>query len=358
MATVRKRGKLWYARYKDVNGWRELKGYADKGETERMAQRKQDEARAITLGDVDPQAEARRRERNKAALDHVELFRQDMEAKARHPRHVHFTITNIKRFLEFCGAPSAAAITRPMVAAWQAHCLKTGYPVLGHTDPEPDSRKTINHRLASVRAWLRYLTHIGALDRCIMEGYEMLATKGHEVYHRRALTAGQAAALVTKTPDAGRRELYRFAILTGLRRSECASMTPASFNFERRTITVNAKDAKRKTDHQTIPMHVDLVEPLTTLAAGKAQDAPVFAVPHRNDVVRILHADCAAAGIPTEGIDFHALRHTFCSLLAAQQIRPEILMKLARHRDIDTTMRYYVHFKSDDERKAIDEIAI
>ena len=104
-------------------------------------------------------------------------------------------------------------------------------------------------------------------------------------------------------------------------------------------------------------MNSHLIEPLRKLIDGKAADCPIFNVPNRTTIVATLHADCRAGKVDTKDIDFHALRHTYCSLLAEQQIRPEILMKLARHRDIATTMKYYVHFKPDDERRAIDLIA-
>jgi integrase len=327
----------------------------------KLARRLEDEAKAVAVGDVDPQAEARRQERAKLATEHLEMYRADLVSKGRHPRHIHVVIDHIKRCLAFTGVTTASALTRPMLASWQTHCLTVGYP--NHRKPEgpdnkpvPDSRKTILHRLSAVRGWLRYLVNIGAIDRCVMEGWEMLATKGYETKHRRALSKAEAEALIAKCPDDHRREIYRFALYTGLRRSEVASMTPASFDFPRKTITIDAKHAKRKTDHQILPMHSKLVEPLRKLCEGKAPDAPIFSVPGRAMVVPTLHADCKAAGIDPKDIDFHALRHSFCSLLAEQGIRPEVLMRLARHKDISTTMRFYVHFKPDDERAALERL--
>jgi integrase len=358
MSTVQKRGDKWYAIYKDRAGkWKQKVGYSDKAETVRLARRLEDEEHAVAIGDVDPQAQARRIERAKPASEHVQMFRAHMESKKRHPNHVQYTIKDVERFIEHSGVKTAAAITRPMVDAWRAFCTTTGYPksAKGET-PEPDSPKTANRRVASVRAWLRYLYDNEAVTRVVIDRIEMLHTKGHETKRRRALTAAEVAALIEKCPDENRRELYRFATLTGFRRSECESMTPAAFDFENRTVTVSAIHAKRKTDHQIIPMHSRLIEPLKGLCKGKPADAPLFNVPNRTDVVSTLHADCAAAGVATNDVDFHALRHTFCSLLAAQGIRPEVLMKLARHRDIATTMRYYVHFKPDDERAALERI--
>lgn len=359
MATVQKRGDKWYAIFKDSNGkWRQQVGYTDKSETVGLARRLEDEAHKIAIGYIDPQAQARRVERAEPVAAHLEMFKARMESKSPHPNHVQYTLKDCQRLIEFSGITTAAAITLPMVDAWRSHCLTKGYPDHRHPDgdPIPDSRKTANRRVSSVKAFLRFLASVGAIDRVVIDSYEMLHTKGHETKHRRAMSKAEAEALIAKCPNEHRRELYRFALLTGFRRSECASMTSASFNFDRRTITVWAKFAKRKTDNQIIPMHSRLVEPLKKLVAGKAVEAPVFNVPNRTDVVPTLHADCKAAGVSPTNIDFHALRHSFCSLLAENNIRPEVLMKLARHRDIATTMRYYVHFKADDERAALERI--
>ncbi|MFW5915566.1 MAG: tyrosine-type recombinase/integrase [Planctomycetota bacterium] len=44
-----------------------------------------------------------------------------------------------------------------------------------------------------------------------------------------------------------------------------------------------------------------------------------------------------------ERVNFHALRHTFCMLLANAGTPPHTLMKLARHSKIQSTMKYYTH---------------
>lgn len=359
MATVQKRGMKWYAIFTDHQGrQRQKSGYTDKTETIRLANRLEDEARRIRLGDVDPQADARRIERAKPANDHLASFKAHMASKKRHPKHIAYTAKDVERCFAHAGITSAAQLTLPQVDAWRSSCLNTGYPE--HHDqngtPTPDSRKTANRRIASVRAFLRFLHRIGAVERVVTDGYELLDTKGHETKQRRALSADESRQLLASCPDVHRREIYRFALLTGFRRSEIASMTPASFDFSHRTITVLASDAKHKGDHQIIPMHKALIVPLTQLCQGKEAGAAIFTFCAEKNVVKVLLGDCKEAGIDTTHVDFHALRHTYISGLAEQNIRPEILMKLARHRQLQTTLRYYVHFRPDDERAAIDRL--
>lgn len=65
----------------------------------------------------------------------------------------------------------------------------------------------------------------------------------------------------------------------------------------------------------------------------------------------MLRADLAAAGVPysvetVEGpkfADFHALRHTYLSSLAASGVGPKELQDLARHSDPRLTLGIYTH---------------
>src|SRR5437899_142545 len=95
MATITRKAKggKWYAIYTDEKGKQRWKAaYTDKAESLRYAQRMEDEARAIRLGDVDPQAEARRVQRAKPATDHIADYETYLKAKGCNKWHVSYTI--------------------------------------------------------------------------------------------------------------------------------------------------------------------------------------------------------------------------------------------------------------------------
>jgi hypothetical protein len=54
--------------------------------------------------------------------------------------------------------------------------------------------------------------------------------------------------------------------------------------------------------------------------------------------------------------DFHALRHSFCSALAAAGTNPKVLQSLARHSDIRLTLDTYTHMDRSEESKAINRM--
>jgi integrase len=374
MATVLKRSKKskrWTGVFTDKDGkqvWQAL--FADKAESLRTAQRLEDEARRVRIGDLDPQADARRVERARPAAEHLSGFRESLEANVRAANHVAYTIRDVELFIAHAGVTHSAGVTRRHVDAFRTHCLTVGFadarsmrmkrgPDEPAPAPKPDSRKTVNRRVASVRAWLYWCMQAGVIDRNPLHKYGMLATKGHETRHRRALSREELDALLATVGDCHRGDVYRFAAYTGFRREEIASFTTRSFDLsDQPTVTITAAKAKNKKDHQTLPLHRDLVPIVTRLIAGAPSlDAPLFKTPPKNDAVKIIRADLAAAGVEDVGrVDFHALRHTFITMLAAQQIRPEILQKLARHRNIQTTMSYYVHWRPQDERLAVERL--
>jgi len=72
----------------------------------------------------------------------------------------------------------------------------------------------------------------------------------------------------------------------------------------------------------------------------------------------MIRADCEAAGIDCENngqgkIDFHSLRHTTGSLLAASGVHPKIAQSIMKHSDINLTMSIYTHTLTGQESQAI-----
>jgi len=74
----------------------------------------------------------------------------------------------------------------------------------------------------------------------------------------------------------------------------------------------------------------------------------IFKMPRSDDVVKMLRADLADAGIVYRDdsgrvVDFHALRHSFISNLVAAGVYPETAQTLARHSSVTFTFDRYSH---------------
>jgi integrase len=259
---------------------------------------------------------------------------------------VSYTVADIKAFFAFAALTHASAAQRGHVDTWVMR-LKA----------DDDAPRTINRRVGAVQAFLKHLHRSGALTDYVLHGYPKQKVGGTDRRKRRALAADECEKLLAKAP-ADRRKVYRFALLTGFRFSEIRSLTPASFNLEARTVTVKANDAKNKNKDQTIPLAAALAPMVKELLAGKRRGDSVFTMPRREEAAKVLRGDCAAAQVDTTHVDFHCLRHTFITRLAEALVHPKILQELARHSSIDTTLRYYTHFRQTDERNAIDNLPV
>lgn len=169
------------------------------------------------------------------------------------------------------------------------------------------------------------------------------------------MTAPKSLLLGDTTPE-GRRNLYMFALKTGLRVNECRQVTPAMFDMKHSTINLPAHIKKAKRD-QVIPLHTGLVKLVKRLGQGLAPDAPMFGkLPTKKNTIDNLRRDCKHADIDVKNVGFHSLRYTFCTLLARENVHPALLQKLARHADLKTTLSFYVHLQRSDEADAINRL--
>jgi hypothetical protein len=83
-----------------------------------------------------------------------------------------------------------------------------------------------------------------------------------------------------------------------------------------------------------------------------------FNMPSKHRVAKMVKADLADAGIDYVDdagryADFHSLRHTTGSLLAASSVHPKASQSIMRHADINLTMSRYTHIFRGQESEAV-----
>ena len=178
---------------------------------------------------------------------------------------------------------------------------------------------------------------------------------------RALLAAASASAAVFRgLTGRDRAALYSVAMTTGFRVAELASLTPSSFDLaaEPATATVEAAYSKnRRSSVQPLPADVALA--LRDYLDGRAAAAPVWPGGWAGDAADMLRLDLDAAGVAfrdAEGrvADFHALRHSFITLLQRSGVHPKLAQELARHSDIRLTMNVYTHARLHDLAGAVD----
>ncbi len=161
---------------------------------------------------------------------------------------------------------------------------------------------------------------------------------------------------------------------------EPVSMNEDTVSFDldgaRPTVTVLAAYSKRRRE-DVLPLRPDTAAELRDLLGRKMPDLPAFNVPDKT--AKMFRADLAAARAAwLEGTtsaqdrrsgegstflsycdasgrvaDFHALRHTAGSLLAASGAHPKVAQTIMRHSDINLTLSLYSHTYAGQEADAV-----
>ena len=151
-------------------------------------------------------------------------------------------------------------------------------------------------------------------------------------------------------------EVYHVGCATGLRLSELASLTLESFDLDadRPVVTVAAAQTKNKRRAvQRLPRQ--LAPALRVYLAGRPAGTPVWPGTWAERAAKMLRRDLEEAGLPyvvagPDGplfADFHALRHTYVTMLSRAGASAKDAQSLARHSDPRLTLGVYTHADDD-----------
>lgn len=158
--------------------------------------------------------------------------------------------------------------------------------------------------------------------------------------------------------------LFRFALLTGLRASECMKLTWADIDWGNRLIRVHGKGGKIA----NIPLEPDVRDLLFPLQKHHAEVVFCYRVartrggrikgewlPINKDGLQTRwRRDRAAAGVL--GYRWHDNRHTAATRVLRASKNLKAVQRLLRHSDIATTTKY-AHVTDDDVREALNSAA-
>jgi integrase len=350
---------VWYYRYVDADSVkREAKGCTDKRATEELARAAESEAAKVRAGLIDPKEDAYRKADTKPIGKHLDDFHSHLTAKGDTPKHAHMIRAHVARIVGQARIDRISGLSPSSVQS----ALKTLHD-------GGRSLQTCNHALRAVKSFSRWLRKDGrAREDALadMGGFNVATDRCHE---RRAFTDEELVRLVRAAeggpvilgmtgPD--RAMLYRGAVGTGLRANELRSLTPESFHLDGdhpRLILRPADEKARRGAEQ--PISRTLADALRPWLAGKAPGCPVFALPEKT--ARMLREDLEAARIAYRDdsgrvLDFHALRHTYVTLLARSGAPVKVVQTLARHSDPKLTLNTYTHLTVFDTAPALDAL--
>ena len=187
-----------------------------------------------------------------------------------------------------------------------------------------------------------------------------------------SITVKSMSRLLEATKAAGKRFsikgyeralLYRLAAESGLRADELRSLKVSSFDFKNRIVSVKSGCTKNKKE-VIMPLRPNTAAELKDFFKGKMPNIKAFGGTRKQLTKRtsdMIKADLEDAGIPyvddaERYADFHSLRHTTGSLLAASGVHPKVAQSIMRHSDINLTMSLYTHTLRGQESEAIENL--
>lgn len=340
----------WWGRYKDAKGnWQRVAlfrdGVASLAELVRLQTNAEKEAANILPGNLDELQQ----HANRPIAEHVTAYITALKIDNRDADHIRIAEWTLNKLIAMGVWKVVGDISITSMRAILASL--TG------------QKKTVSYRnkfISRAKAFDNWLAKDGRIQSRKLEGLKKVSEEDAEKKRaRRPLEAGEVVALLNAAPPP-RAAVYRFLVFTGLRRGELRQLrwSDLRLNAESPFIYLRPEITKNRKAGQ-IPLHPDL------LAWVKEQpdstgDGFIFAsVPD----VATLKKDLASAGIPFvdasgRRVDIHALRHTFCTLLALSGATMKAAQTLMRHSDPKLTANVYSQVAADVNTAAISRLKL
>jgi integrase len=355
----KKRNANWYFEYCDHNGKKRMrKGFTDKSLTEQLAVKLETEARLRRMGYIDDRQAELAEGKKSAVSKHLDDYERSLSTRKNTSKHVKLTMGRVRRIVVGCKIEMLGDISADAVGEFMLELQVE--EDLGH--------RTYNHYLQAMEGFCSWLVKKRRLSVNPVMGIERLNNATDVRHQRRALTPEEFANLVQSARASSetiqcydgetRSRIYVLSYMTGLRRSELASLTPQNFNFigDPPTLSVQATISKHRRK-DLLPLHPELVPMLLNWLKGLGPEEPLFPKLARRRTWLMVKKDLERVGIPYETADgfadFHAAgRHTHITELLRNGASLTEAKELARHTDVNMTMRY-THIGINDQARAL-----
>ena len=389
----------WYVRYRDSAGKmrRKSTGCRDKQAAERILADLLADTEKVKAG-VMSQGEMSAAEHLDTPIRvHTEDYLADLASKTIRGRrvsakHVSHVRSKLGRVVRECRLRTLKGIDRHVVQRWMNKLARTPRDP-GDPASEPISARTINMHRAAIVAFCNWCVTEDRLAANPL-GDLLSAEEAEPTRKRRPLNEDEIARLLdaaqnrplrdaqtirlgknkgkllAKVGAAERRRLerrgceralvYKFMMLTGLRRGEVASLTIGSLQLDASDPYVHIEGRHAKSGRAaTLPLRADLADDLRKHITDRdrtGSNTSLFTL--GRNFLRTFNLDLAAAGISKRDaqgrtVDVHSLRHTFATLMARNGVSPSVAQKLMRHSDIRLTMNTYTHLGLADTAGAV-----
>ncbi len=276
MASVRKRGAVWYYRYVDADGVKQsVKGCSNERATWDMAHAAEAEAAKIRAGLIDPKDLAMRQHDARPLANHIRDWHAFMLAKESTAQHADLSRNRVTRVMELAKVDRISLMSPSKVQAALKAIRDTKV-----------SLRSIHHYTRAVKAFSRWLWRDGRAREYTLAH---LTSPNPETDRRRVrraldadelrriLDAAERGPVVLKVLGPDRAMLYRLAMATGFRANELRTLTPEAFDLDGDPPTVTAKAAYSKRRRKDVqPIQSAMADALRPWLAARPSGKPLF----------------------------------------------------------------------------------
>ena len=294
---------------------------------------------------------------SKLLQEHVEDYIKSLSAKGRTEKYIAGIKSILARIFTDCKFVLWSDISASRLERYLDELRDGGNGI---------SARTFNSNLKAVKQFCNWIVKNGRASESPVMCLECLNTETDKRHPRRALEPDEIRQLLKAAVASPKRFgmtgyarvlLYRLAIETGLRASELRSLRISSFDFDDCTVTVEAGYSKHRR-RDILPLKPETTAELKGFLGDKIPGLNAFNMPSKDRVAKMIKADLADGGIDYVDdagryADFHSLRHTTGSLLAASGVHPKVAQTIMRHADINLTMSLYTYTLKGQEFSAV-----
>jgi len=326
----------------------------------------------------------------KPLADHIADWKAALLAKGNTLAYASLSANRVRKIIGGCGFKFWSDISASKLQSFLAG-LRADRRKDDETVVRGMSAASYNYYQRDAKSFCKWMVRDGRASESALTHLQGVNVRTDRRHDRRALSPDELRRLLDSTAGAPERFgmsgadralLYRLAVETGLRAGELRSLTRGSFHLgDEPSVTIAAAYAKNRRQ-DTLPLRAETAKLLAAHVAGKMPQAEVFAMPPRQHLAEMFRADLADARKAwleahqnaqdaseaakgtflaySDGAgrkaDFHALRHSFISNLAAGGVNPKTAQTLARHSTITLTMDRYTHLYAGDMSAALDAL--
>ncbi len=283
---------------------------------------------------------------HRALSNHQQDFLGDLRAKGRNERYVKGIEHCLGELCSQCKWIFPQDVTADSFVKWRSSQVK--------------APKTLNEYLTSAKGFLNWLVAQGRMPTNPLASVRKVEMHGREVRPRRAYDDSEFGALLSVA--GAQRIVYLTAALTGIRHGELKELRWGDINLvgEKPSVTVRASVSK---NHKVacLPLYPALVGMLKEFrpANAVAGDLVFKGLVPRSKIFNGHLKAARIAKVDSQGrvVDFHSLRHTFCTNLHRAGVSQREAMELMRHNDPRLTATTYTDASLLSLRSAVQKLS-